>query len=72
MISGMMGNTMAYGYLDIFNPVTTPQEARATIQGFIDLAYSDLSISELWEYGSCVQSRACGYEWCKGVRSHCG
>ncbi len=52
MISGMMGNTMAYGYLDIFNPITTPEEARATIQGFIDLAYSDLSISELWEYGS--------------------
>jgi len=52
MISGMMGNTMAYGYLDNLTPVTTPEEARAVIQGFIDLANSDLSISELWEYGS--------------------
>src|SRR5512140_370799 len=52
MISGMMGNTMAYGYLDNLTPVTTPEEARTTIQGFIDLANSDLNISELWEYGS--------------------
>ena len=52
LISGMMGNTMAYGYLDVFNPITSQEEARATIQGFIDLAGSDLSISELWEYGS--------------------
>ncbi len=52
MISGMMGNTMAYGYLDNLTPVATPEEARTTIQGFIDLANSDLNISELWEYGS--------------------
>lgn len=52
MISGMMGNTIAYGYLGVFNPVTTPEEARTVIQGFIDLAYSNLSISELWEYGA--------------------
>lgn len=50
MISGMMGNTIAYGYLNVFNPITTPEEARAVIQGFIDLAYSNLNISELWEY----------------------
>ncbi len=52
IVSGMMGNTMAYGYLDTFTPVTTEQEARTAIQGFIDLVYSDLAISELWEYGS--------------------
>ncbi len=52
MISGMMENTVAYGYLDIFTPITTQQEAQTAIQGFIDLAYSDLAISELWEYGS--------------------
>ena len=52
MISGMMGNTMAYGYLDNLTPVTTPEEARTAIQEFIDLANSDLNISELWEYGS--------------------
>lgn len=52
IVSGMMGNTMAHGYLDTFTPVTTEQEARTAIQGFIDLAYSDLAISELWEYGS--------------------
>lgn len=52
MIPGMMGNTIAYGYLDVVNPVTAPEEARTTIQGFIDLAYSNLRISELWEYGA--------------------
>jgi hypothetical protein len=50
MMSGMMGNTIAYGYLDILNPIATPQEARTVVQGFIDLAHSDLKISELWEY----------------------
>jgi hypothetical protein len=52
MMSGMMGNTIAYGYLGVFNPVTTPEEARTVIQGFISLAYSNLAISELWEYGA--------------------
>ena len=55
MFSGMMGNTLAYGYVDYLNPiipVTTPQDAAAEIQGFIDQANSGLTISELWEYGS--------------------
>ncbi|MHB8770491.1 MAG: hypothetical protein ACYC7J_05805 [Syntrophales bacterium] len=52
MISGMMGNTITYGYLTVFNPISTPEEARATVQGFLDLAYSNLAISELWEYGA--------------------
>lgn len=52
MISGMTGNTIAYGYLNVVNPLNTPEEARTTIQGFIDLAYSNLSISEIWEYGA--------------------
>jgi hypothetical protein len=52
MISGMMGNTLADGYLDSLNPITTPEEARAEIQGFIDQANSGLKISEIWEYGT--------------------
>ena len=60
MISGMMGNTMAYGYLDNLTPVTTEQEARTAIQGFIDLAYSDLAISELWEYGGVYKAELSG------------
>lgn len=52
MISGMMGNTYAYGYLDTFTPVTTPQEARTAVQAFLNTANSDLQISEIWEYGS--------------------
>jgi hypothetical protein len=52
MISGMMGNTIAYGYLNVVNPVTTLDEARTTLQGFIDLAYSNLRISEIREYGA--------------------
>jgi hypothetical protein len=52
MISGMMGNTLADGYVDILNPITTPEEARAEIQGFIDQSNSGLKISELWEYGT--------------------
>ncbi len=52
IVSGMMGNTIAYGYVDILNPVTTAEDARAEIQGFIDQANSGLKISELWEYGT--------------------
>ncbi len=52
MFSGMMGNTIAYGYLDTLTPITTPGEAQAEIQGFIDQANSGLKISELWEYGT--------------------
>ncbi len=52
MMSGMMGNTINYGYLNGLYPVTTPEEARTVIQGFITLAYSNLKISELWEYGT--------------------
>jgi hypothetical protein len=52
MITGMMGNTISHGYLDIFDPLTSPDEARAVIQAFIDWANSGLQISELWEYGT--------------------
>jgi hypothetical protein len=52
MITGMMRNTISHGYLDILDPLTTPNEARAVIQAFIDSVNSDLQISELWEYGS--------------------
>ncbi len=50
MLSGMMGNTISHGYLDILNPIETPDEARAAIQAFIDVSNSSLQISELWEY----------------------
>ena len=50
MISGMMGNTMSHGYLDILNPLTTFDEARAAIQAFIGSSNSSLQILELWEY----------------------
>jgi hypothetical protein len=52
MVSGMMGNTMSYGYLDILNPLTNADEARAAIQAFIDSSNSGLQISEIWEYGT--------------------
>jgi len=50
MISGMMGNTMSHGYLDVLEPLTTSNEARTAIHAFIDSANSNLQISELWEY----------------------
>jgi hypothetical protein len=50
MISTMRGNTLTSGYLDTLTPITTEQEARAAIQGFINLANSSLKISALWEY----------------------
>jgi hypothetical protein len=56
MMTGMMGNTIAHGYLDKLNPIGTPQEARTVIQGFIELSYSDLKISELWEYGTAYKA----------------
>ena len=52
MLSGMMGNTMSHGYLDILNPLDTPEEARGAIQAFISSSNSSLQISELWEYGT--------------------
>jgi hypothetical protein len=52
MMSGMMGNTMSYGYLDILTPLASADEARTVIQAFIDSSNSDLQISELWEYGT--------------------
>jgi|GEM_PF-3151019 len=52
MITGMMGNTITYGYLTTLSPIHNSQEARTTVQGFIDLAASNLAISELWEYGT--------------------
>ncbi|MBI4594915.1 MAG: hypothetical protein HY730_00880, partial [Candidatus Tectomicrobia bacterium] len=50
MVSGMMKNTMAHGYLDNLNPLTIPEEALAAIEAFIVASNSDLQISELWEY----------------------
>ena len=52
MMSGMMGNTMAHGYLDVLNPLISVDDARAVFQTFIDSSNSDLQISELWEYGT--------------------
>ena len=50
MLSGMWGNTISHGYLNILNPITSPVEARKVIQAFIDFSNSALQISELWEY----------------------
>ncbi len=52
IISGMMGNTISDGYLDVLNPLTTPDQARAAIQAFITSSSSNLQITELWEYGT--------------------
>lgn len=52
MVSGMMGNTISHGYLDILNPLDTLNEAREAIQAFIDSSNSELQISELWEYAT--------------------
>ena len=50
MISGMWGNTISHGYLNILNPITSPADARTVIDAFIDASNSNLHISELWEY----------------------
>jgi hypothetical protein len=50
MASGMMGNTMSHGYLDVLNPLNDEGQARQVIQSFIDSLNSNLQISELWEY----------------------
>jgi len=52
MVQGMMANTLSYGYLDVLNPIDTPDEARAAVQAFINASNSGLQISELWEYGT--------------------
>jgi len=52
MVQGMMANTLSYGYLDVLNPIDTPDEARAAVQAFINGSNSSLQISELWEYGT--------------------
>ena len=52
MVQGMMANTLSYGYLDVLNPIDTPDEARAAVQAFINTSNSGLQISELWEYGT--------------------
>ena len=56
IVSRMMGNTVSHGYLDILNPITSPEEARAVIQSFIDVSSSSLEISELWEYGTAYKA----------------
>ena len=52
MVSQMMGNTISHGDLDMLNPISNANEARAAIQSFIDASGSSLEISELWEYGT--------------------
>ena len=52
IIPEMRGNVISYGYLQIINPLTTPEEARAAVQSFLNRANSILQISELWEYSS--------------------
>jgi hypothetical protein len=52
MVSGMMGNTLSYGYLDVLDPITSAVDARGAIQDFLDASNSTLEISELWEYGT--------------------
>ena len=56
MVSQMMGNTVSRGYLQTLNPITNPEEARATIQSFINASSSSLEISELWEYGTAYKA----------------
>ncbi len=56
MTSRMMGNTISYGDLNILNPITSPAEARAAIQAFIDASGSSLEISDLWEYGTAYKA----------------
>jgi len=50
MVSGMMGNTMSHGYLDVFSPLTDSGDAEDAIQAFLVSSNSNLKISELWEY----------------------
>lgn len=50
MVQGMMGNTLSHGFLDLLNPIGTPEEAWAAVQVFINGSNSGLQISELWEY----------------------
>ncbi len=50
MLGGMMGNTIAQGYLDILTPVEAPTDAAAAVDAFIANTNSDLAISEMWEY----------------------
>jgi hypothetical protein len=50
MVPGMWKNTFSHGYLDILNPITSADEARAAIEDFISASNSGLQISELWEY----------------------
>ncbi len=52
MVSNMMGNTISEGFLDVLNPLTTADQARAAIEAFITSSNSSLQISELWEYGT--------------------
>jgi hypothetical protein len=52
MVQRMMGNTLSYGYLDVLNPIETPDEARAAVQAFINGSNSSVQISQLWEYGT--------------------
>jgi hypothetical protein len=52
MGSMMFGNTISYGYLDVFDPIGDVAEAQAAFQAFINSANSSLQISELWEYGT--------------------
>jgi hypothetical protein len=53
MVSGMMGNTVFYGYLDDLNPIpdNSPTAANTAFEVFIASANSSLKISEIWEYG---------------------
>jgi hypothetical protein len=56
MVSRMIGNTVSQGYLNTLNPISNAAEARAAIQSFIDMASSNLEISELWEYGTAYKA----------------
>ncbi len=54
-MSGMMGNTMFFGYLDVLNPIA-PDKAQAAFQSFIAASNSSLEIAELWEYETCYRA----------------
>ncbi len=52
MMSGMMPNTLEFGYLDVLDQITSSAEAIVAIKDFLSASNTSLKIAELWEYGT--------------------
>ncbi len=66
IIPEMRGNVISYGYLQIINPLTTPEEARAGADVPESGEQHPPDIRTLGIF-ICLQSRAIGYKRCKSV-----